>query len=237
MIRRLITEKQKEQVSEMFNNIAPSYDSLNRFLSGGIDKRWRRRLADSLRPHNPKTILDVATGTADVAIMLAQLRPDKITGIDISAGMLEIAMKKISRLNLLNMIELKQADAAKLPFNNDSFDAVAVAFGVRNFENLHLGLSEIHRVMRPGGKLGILEFSIPKNRMIRWIFLIYLRNLLPLIGKTWSKNATAYNYLSETIQEFPYGCQFVSKLQNAGFSNANAEPLSMGIVTLYTALK
>ena len=228
----------KEQVAGMFNDIAFRYDFLNRFLSAGIDVRWRKKAIRQLEKISPKTILDVATGTADVAIMASDmLKSEKITGIDISDGMLDIGRKKIQKLGLQNTIELLNGDCETINFNNDSFDAVTVAFGVRNFENLEKGLSEIKRVLKPGGKLVVLEFSKPKSAVVKVLYNLYMKIITPGVGKLFSKNRNAYQYLDESINKFPEGKQFTAILDNLGYSNIYTKPLSLGICSIYCGEK
>ena len=194
----------KEQVAEMFDDIAGRYDFLNRFLSAGIDIRWRKKALKQLAEKKPQTILDVATGTADLAIMASNiLKPVKITGIDISNGMLNIGREKITALNLQNTIELLNGDSEAISFPDNSFDAVMVAFGVRNFQDLQKGLSEIRRVLKPGGKLMVLEFSKPKILGVSAFYRLYMNVITPAICKLFSKNVGAYKYLNESIQKFP----------------------------------
>jgi demethylmenaquinone methyltransferase / 2-methoxy-6-polyprenyl-1,4-benzoquinol methylase len=228
----------KEQVASMFNDIAFRYDFLNRFLSGGIDRYWRKQAIAQLKLLNPALILDVATGTADVAIMMNKyLKAQKITGIDISEGMLEIGRKKIARQNLDAKIVLLQGDSEDIQFADNSFDAVTVAFGVRNFENLQKGLKEIKRVLRPGGKLVVLEFSQPKSAGFKGIYTFYLKLIAPRIGKMLSRNDDAYRYLNDSVSAFPEGQRFVDILLEAGYSNTNMKRLSLGICSIYSGDK
>ncbi len=228
----------KEQVAGMFDNIAVRYDFLNRFLSAGIDISWRKKAIHQLKEINPKQILDVATGTADVAIMMTKiLDADKITGIDISNGMLDIGRQKINKLDLKNKIELLNGDSEAINFNDNSFDAVTVAFGVRNFQNLEKGLAEIKRVLKPGGKLVILEFSHPKLPIIKTIYQLYMSIITPGIGKLFSKNKDAYQYLDESIKKFPEGKQFIEVLNKTGYQNSYSKTLSLGICSIYCGKK
>jgi len=228
----------KQQVAGMFDDISGRYDFLNRFLSAGIDIRWRKKAISQLNDLNPKTILDVATGTADVAIMTANLlKPTKITGIDISDGMLDMGRKKIIKLGLQNTIELLNGDSEAINFNDDSFDAVTVAFGVRNFQQLEKGLSEIKRVLRPGGKLVVLEFSKPTKPFVRSIYNFYMKIVTPNMGKLFSKNRDAYQYLDESIKKFPEGKKFTDILDNLGYKNTYSKPLSLGICSIYCGEK
>ncbi|HRI28704.1 MAG TPA: bifunctional demethylmenaquinone methyltransferase/2-methoxy-6-polyprenyl-1,4-benzoquinol methylase UbiE [Chitinophagales bacterium] len=227
----------KEQVAKMFNNIAPRYDLLNRVLSLGIDRWWRYIAINRLKEVQPKTILDVATGTADVALATMRLKPHKVVGIDISAQMLELGKQKIQQRNLQNIITLMQGDAENLPFDNNSFDAITVAFGVRNFENLEKGLAELFRVLKPGGKLVVLEFSKPKIFPMKQLFSIYFTYVLPFIGKLISKDSHAYTYLPESVQAFPEGNNFTGILQQTGFKSTQCTPLTFGISSVYTGIK
>lgn len=228
----------KQQVAGMFNDIAFRYDFLNRFLSAGIDVRWRKKAIRQLQEIQPKTILDVATGTADVAIMASGiLKPRKIVGIDISEGMLDIGRKKVQKLGLQNTIELLNGDCETINFDNDSFEAVTVAFGVRNFENLEKGLSEIKRVLKPGGKLVVLEFSKPESAVVKSMYNLYMKIICPNVGKLFSKNRNAYRYLDESIKKFPEGKNFTSILDNLGYRNTYSKPLSLGICSIYCGEK
>jgi demethylmenaquinone methyltransferase/2-methoxy-6-polyprenyl-1,4-benzoquinol methylase len=227
----------KEQVAEMFDNIAGNYDFLNHFLSMGIDIYWRKRLVKRLKKQAPKYILDVATGTGDLAIEMLKADPKKIIGIDISNGMLEVGRKKIKAKGLEDIITLQQADSENLPFDDDSFDAVSVSFGARNFENLEKGLSEMCRVMRPGGKLYILEFSKPTIFPFKQTYQFYFKYILPLVGKMVSKDNAAYTYLPESVGAFPYGSKLNNIIEKCGYSNVHNHPLTMGIATIYIAEK
>lgn len=228
----------KEQVAGMFDNIALRYDFLNRFLSAGIDISWRKKAINQLKEIKPKQILDVATGTADVAIMMTKiLDAEKITGIDISNGMLEIGRQKINKLELNNKIELINGDSEAINFNDNSFDAVTVAFGVRNFQNLEVGLAEIKRVLKPGGKIVILEFSHPDLPIIKTIYRLYMSIITPGIGKLFSKNKGAYQYLDESIKKFPEGKQFIEVLNKTGYQNTYSKTLSLGICSIYCGKK
>ena len=228
----------KEQVADMFDNIAYRYDFLNRFLSAGTDIWWRKKAIRQLKKLNPKQILDVATGTADVAIMtISLLHPDKITGIDISDGMLEIGRAKIKKHGLENSIELINGDSETIKFADNSFDAVTVAFGVRNFQHLEKGLSEIKRVLKPGGKLVVLEFSQPKTGGIKQLYNVYMKLVAPNVGKLFSKNRNAYKYLDESIKKFPEGKNFTLILDSLGYTNTYCKPLSLGICSIYCGEK
>lgn len=228
----------KQQVAEMFDDIAHRYDFLNRFLSAGIDIRWRKKALGYLKPLQPKILLDVATGTADVAIMAsALLKPDKIIGIDISEGMLEKGRQKVKKNGLGSTIELLKGDSETINFENASFDAVTVAFGVRNFQNLEKGLSEIYRVLKPGGKLVVLEFSQPTSPVVKSFYNIYMKIVAPGMGKIFSKNKCAYQYLDESIKKFPEGKRFVQILDSVGYKNTESKTLSLGICSIYCGEK
>ncbi|MBS1680484.1 MAG: bifunctional demethylmenaquinone methyltransferase/2-methoxy-6-polyprenyl-1,4-benzoquinol methylase UbiE [Bacteroidetes bacterium] len=227
----------KEQVARMFDSISGKYDFLNHFLSLGIDIRWRRKAINFLQTDKPKLILDVATGTGDFALEAMRLHPEKIIGIDISEGMLEVGRKKIKSRGCEGFIELKSGDSENLPFEENKFDAVTVAFGVRNFENLERGLSEIRRVLKPGGRMVVLEFSKPEKFPMKQLYSFYFRWILPKIGKAVSHDATAYTYLPESVQAFPDGQDFISVLSRLGFKNTACRPLTFGISSLYTATK
>ena len=228
----------KEQVADMFDNIAYRYDFLNRFLSVGIDIQWRKKAIQQLKDIDPQQILDVATGTADVAIMAARiLQPEKIIGIDISEGMLSFGRKKIIKLGLENLIELLNGDSETIKFEDNSFDAVTVAFGVRNFQHLEKGLSEIKRVLKPGGKLVVLEFSKPKAAIVKQLYNVYMNSVAPGFGKIFSKNRNAYKYLDESIRKFPEGKNFTNILDDLGYTNTFCKPLSFGICSIYCGVK
>lgn len=228
----------KTQVTAMFDNIAQRYDFLNRLLSLGIDKIWRKKAIHQLKNLKPKYILDVATGTADVALETARrLHPDKIIGLDISAEMLSFGREKIQKQGMSDLIELVQGDSENLPFANNTFDAITVAFGVRNFENLEQGLSEMNRVLKTGGKLVVLEFSKPHAFPFKQLFQFYFRNILPIIGEWTSQDPRAYQYLFESVQVFPEGKQFLNILQNTGYKTSKCIPLTLGVCSIYVAEK
>ncbi|MCP9235057.1 bifunctional demethylmenaquinone methyltransferase/2-methoxy-6-polyprenyl-1,4-benzoquinol methylase UbiE [Lewinella sp. JB7] len=229
-------ESKKAEVGRMFDAIAPTYDLLNRGTSLGIDTLWRRKLIAQLDPVRHRHILDVATGTADVAIQTAK-RTDAahVTGLDLSEGMLEIGRRKVTKLQLDDRITLVQGDSEQLPFADDSFDAVTVAFGVRNFENLERGLSEMRRVLRPGGKLVILEFSRIRVAPLRWAFNFYFGKIMPLIGRLQSNDPRAYAYLFESVQVFPSGRHFTAILDRVGFNDTRCKSLTFGVASIYTA--
>ena len=227
----------KEQVAEMFDNISHRYDFLNHFLSLGIDKLWRKKAVNILRKSNPKVILDVATGTGDFAIESLSLHPEKIYGIDISNGMLDRGRIKIEKQNKQDIIELKYGDSENIPFEDNFFDAITVAFGVRNFENLEKGLTEMKRVLKKGGKAVILEFSKPKSFPIKQIYNLYFHKVLPKIGKTVSKDSSAYTYLPESVEAFPEGKAFEDILGKVGFKVENTYPLFFGVSSIYVVEK
>lgn len=222
----------------MFDQIAFRYDLLNRFLSGGIDIYWRKQAIKELKKCNPKIILDVATGTADVAILSWKyLRPEKIIGIDISEGMLHLGRDKVAKLLLSNNIELKQGDGEAISFPDNTFDAITVAFGVRNFQNLEQGLHEMYRVLKPDGKMVILEFSKPKQMVFKGLYNLYMKIICPGIGKWLTKNREAYQYLHNSVKAFPEGKTFLHILQHVGFSETSLKRLSLGICTIYCGQK
>ncbi len=221
----------------MFNDIAPKYDFLNHFLSAGIDKIWRKKVRKILTPDKPGKILDVATGTGDLAVELAKLHPQTIIGIDIATEMLDIGTVKIKRKNLDNIIKLQKGDSENIEFPDNYFDAVTVAFGVRNYENLQKGLKEMNRVMKNGGKTVILEFSKPAKFPVKNIYNFYFKYILPKLGKMVSKNDEAYSYLPDSVSKFPEGESFINELVDAGFKNPAQKRLTFGIATIYTATK
>jgi demethylmenaquinone methyltransferase / 2-methoxy-6-polyprenyl-1,4-benzoquinol methylase len=227
----------KEQVAKMFDNISHRYDFLNHFLSLGIDKAWRRKAIGSLKSSAPRVILDVATGTGDFAIQALTLNPDKVFGIDISEGMLEVGRKKLRERNLTGKIELQKGDSENLPFEENKFDAVTVAFGVRNFENLEKGLREIFRVLKPGGKLIVLEFSRPKAFPMKQGYSVYFKFVLPKIGRFVSSDKAAYTYLPESVEAFPDGANFLRILETVGFNETRCTELTFGISSIYSATK
>jgi demethylmenaquinone methyltransferase/2-methoxy-6-polyprenyl-1,4-benzoquinol methylase len=232
------TDRKKKQVEKMFDNIAFRYDFLNRFLSAGIDVSWRKKAIKLLLSSNPKQILDVATGTGDFAITSYEiLKADKITGIDISDGMLAIGRQKIEKAGLQKNIELLKGDSEAILFDDNSFDAVTVAFGVRNFENLEKGLSEIKRVLRPGGKLIVLECTKPSMQVIKQFYHFYMKFITPKIGKIIAKNNDAYQYLNDSVLQFPEKENFTQILKQSGYRNAFYKTLTLGICTIYCAEK
>jgi len=232
-----LSTSKKQQIEQMFDDIAGKYDFLNRFLSMGIDISWRRKTINSLKEVNPRRILDVATGTADLAIEALRLNPERVTGVDLSAQMLEKGREKLKTKGLQDKISLVKGDSEKLPFSDRSFDAVTVAFGVRNFENLLPGIREMHRVLRPGGKLAVLEFSKPRSFPFKQVYNFYFSYILPMLGRMVSKSSNAYTYLPESVKHFPEGEAFSAYLQQAGFTNIAVKPLTFGICTLYTGIK
>lgn len=232
------SSSKKEQITEMFDNISPKYDLLNRLLSGRMDVVWRRKAISYLKKENPKCILDIATGTGDLAIEAnMQLRPEKIIGVDISEGMLAYGREKMEKLGLSDKIELQIGDSEKLAFKDNSFDAVIVSFGVRNFENLLEGLKDMCRVTKPGGSCMVLEFSKPSKFPFKQFYSFYSENILPLIGKLISKDQSAYAYLPESVRAFPDGKNFLHIFEQAGFKETRAVPLTFGICTIYLGKK
>jgi len=221
----------------MFDAISNNYDFLNHFLSLGIDIGWRKKAIALLAPGAPKVILDVATGTGDFAIAALKLHPEKIIGVDISEGMLDVGRKKMEAQGHTATIELRTGDSENLPFEENKFDAVIVAFGVRNFENLEKGLAEIRRVLRPDGRMVVLEFSKPRAFPMKQLYTFYFRFILPKIGRWFSRDASAYTYLPESVQAFPDGNDFLAILTKLGFKNSTCQPLTFGISSLYSAVK
>lgn len=227
----------KEQVARMFDSISGKYDFLNHFLSLGIDIRWRKKAIKLLASGNPKLILDVATGTGDFAVETLALNPDKVIGVDISEGMLEVGRKKMIAKGYDKKIELRSGDSENLPFEENKFDAVIVAFGVRNFENLEKGLEEMRRVLKPGGQVVVLEFSKPRSFPFKQLYNFYFKYILPLVGKLVSRDPAAYTYLPESVQAFPDGNDFINILNRIGYKETKCKPLTLGISSLYTAIK
>lgn len=227
----------KKQVEQMFDAISPKYDLLNRVLSGGIDIQWRKKVIKIIQKTEPETILDIATGTGDLAIMMAKHTKAKITGLDLSAGMLEVGKQKVAIEKLQNRIEMVQGDSENLPFPDNSFDCVTVSFGVRNFENLSKGLAEIRRVLKPGGTFVILEFSYPAKFPMKQLYSFYSSTLLPLIGRLVSKDQSAYTYLPESISAFPQGEEMKSILRQVDFLQPQDHRLTFGIASIYSAVK
>ena len=227
----------KEQVTKMFDSIAHSYDFLNHFLSLGIDIMWRKKAVKEISKIKPQYILDIATGTGDLAIECAKLKPKKIIGVDISNNMLNVGRTKILKKGLSDLIDMKNGDSENLSFEDNKFDAITAGFGVRNFENLDKGLNELYRVLNQEGKIVILEPSEPKSFPFKQIYLVYFNTILPMLGKVFSKDSSAYTYLPNSVAAFPCGNEFVQKLKKAGFKNAKHTPLTFGIAALYTGTK
>jgi len=228
----------KEQVADMFNNISKTYDFLNHFMSAGIDIVWRKIAVSELKKDKPQLILDVATGTGDFAFEAIKiLQPKKIIGVDISKGMLNIAQKKIDKRSMGNRFEVRMGDSEKLLFEANQFDAVTVAYGVRNFENLEAGMADMCRVLKPGGKAVILEFSRPRLFPIKQLYHFYFNYITPFIGKVFSKDARAYSYLPESVAAFPDGLRFTALMEKVGFKNTKQRPLAFGVCSVYTGVK
>ncbi len=232
-----IAGSKKEQVASMFNNIAGKYDFLNHFLSMNIDKIWRRKLIQVIKKNSPLQILDVATGTGDLAIAALKCNPNHIHGIDISEGMLNVGIEKISTRRLESKITLQKGDAENIPFENNKFDAITVAFGVRNFENLEAGLQEMYRVTKNNGICAVLEFTMPEKFPVKQLYTFYFKYILPVLGKLVSKDRSAYTYLPESVKAFPQYNTFVNKMEQAGFANCSFRKLSMGIACIYIGYK
>jgi demethylmenaquinone methyltransferase / 2-methoxy-6-polyprenyl-1,4-benzoquinol methylase len=229
--------EKKEQVAQMFDNIANRYDLLNSILSLGIHKGWRKKCVNLLREKKPLHILDVATGTGDFAIECSKLDPEKIIGIDISEGMLAKGREKVSRLKLQSLITLEYGNAETVNFANDQFDAIVVGFGVRNFQDLEKGLSNLYRMLKPGGQLVILEFSYPKNFLVKSAYNFYFSYITPVVGKIFSKDTRAYSYLTESVKAFPNNERFTTILDKLKFKNTSFTVLSMGIAAIYRGRK
>ncbi len=232
----LSPESKKAQVEQMFDSISPKYDFLNHTLSLGIDKIWRKKAINELKVVNPKKILDVATGTGDMAIEALRLNPDKVVGIDISEGMMTFGREKLKKAGITNIV-LEKGDSENINYPDNEFDAVMVAFGVRNFENLEKGLTEMNRVMRKDGKVAILEFSKPASFPFKQGYNFYFNNILPFIGKVFSKNNKAYTYLPESVKAFPDGSDFIKIMTKCGYLDCKEKRFMFGICTLYTAVK
>lgn len=230
-------KSKKEEVAQMFDNISSRYDFLNHFLSLGIDKLWRKRAIKMLKSISPKKILDIATGTGDFALEALKLSPSEVIGLDISEGMLEKGREKMVKRKKDHIISLLYGDSENIPFENDYFDALTVGFGVRNFENLEKGLSEMLRVVKPGGMLIILEFSKPKKFPVKQVFNFYSKRIIPLLGKSISKDKRAYAYLPESVAAFPEGKDFEQILTQLGYKNVQSRPVSGGIATIYSGIK
>ena len=227
----------KEQVTQMFNTISEHYDGLNRVISFGIDIKWRKRVVAILKKKKPEMLLDIATGTGDLAINLVQTGAKKIVGLDISPGMLEVGKKKVLAKQMERTIEMIEGDSENLPFEDNTFDAVTVAFGVRNFETLEKGLSEIYRVLKPTGTFVVLETSVPTKTPYKQGYHFYTKNILPRIGKLFSKDDSAYAYLSESASVFPHGENFNNILRKIGFIDVVNKPQTFGVASIYVATK
>lgn len=230
-------QQKKQQVEQMFDNIAPRYDFLNHFLSLGIDRLWRKKAIRILSGFKHEKVLDVATGTGDFAIAASKIKPQKIVGFDLSEQMLNVGREKVKRLGLADVIEFRKGDSEAMPFDDDQFDAITVAFGVRNFENLENGLKEFFRVLKKDGVVIILEFSKPKYFPMKQLYLFYFFKILPFVGKLVSKDSSAYSYLPESVMAFPDDQRFLSILKNTGFQNGRQKRLTFGIATIYIAQK
>ena len=230
-------QSKKQQVESMFDNISANYDSLNRVISLGIDKSWRKKVIKKVIDHQPDTVLDVATGTGDLIIALGKSSASELIGLDISKGMLKTGEEKIKAKGLQDRILMQQGDAEAIPYADDHFDAITVAFGVRNFEDLEKGLTEMNRVLKPGGSLVILETAVPTQFPFKQFYKLYSNNILPLIGKLFSKDKSAYRYLSESASVFPYGEAFNNILMKSGFKDVKDKPQTFGVASIYTATK
>ena len=227
----------KEQVAQMFDTISGNYDGLNRVISFGIDVKWRKKVLKMVSDKNPEIILDIATGTGDLAILMTKTNAKKIIGLDISAGMLDVGRKKIAQKNLSDKIEMVLGDSENIPYDDNTFDAITVAFGVRNFETLEKGLAEILRVLKPNGIFVILETSVPTKTPYKQGYTFYSKYILPLIGKLFSKDDSAYQYLSDSASVFPFGEALNNILRKIGFIEVKALPQTMGVATIYSASK
>ncbi|HLV38212.1 bifunctional demethylmenaquinone methyltransferase/2-methoxy-6-polyprenyl-1,4-benzoquinol methylase UbiE [Xanthomarina sp.] len=227
----------KEQVTKMFDAISKEYDGLNRVISFGIDIKWRKKVVALVAKTQANSVLDIATGTGDLAINLAQTNAKQIIGLDISKGMLEVGKQKVLNKNLQDRIEMVVGDSENLPFEDNHFDAITVGFGIRNFETLEKGLSEIHRVLKPGGIFVILETSVPTKTPFKQGYNLYSKNILPIIGKLFSKDRSAYRYLSDSASVFPYGETLNNILREIGFINVESKPQTFGVATIYTSSK
>lgn len=231
-------EEKGQQVERMFDSIAHSYDLLNHTLSMGIDKHWRKAAINSLKPFCPKTILDVATGTGDFALLAAkELHPDKLLGVDLSEGMMKVAAEKVKKVGLDSTISFQKEDCTQLSLNDNTFDALTVAYGIRNFQNLDKGLEEMHRVLRPGGRLVIIELTAPNRFPMKQLFWLYSHVLMPTVGKIISHDSKAYSYLPATMEAFPQGEVMQNILQKAGFKDVKFKRFTFGLSTMYTAAK
>jgi len=231
------TLSKKDQVTQMFDTISGSYDELNRVISLGIDVKWRKKVVDLVAKKNPENILDIATGTGDLAILMTQTSAKKIVGLDLSLGMLDVGKQKIIDKNLTERIEMVVGDSENIPYPDNYFDAITVSFGIRNFETLEKGLAEIYRVLKPNGIFVILETSVPTKFPFKQGYAFYTKLILPLIGKIFSKDNNAYGYLSESAANFPYGEALNNILQKISFIECKAMPQTFGVATIYTATK
>jgi len=229
--------KKKEHIQQMFNDISDRYDFLNHFLSFGIDFFWRRKFIHQLSIYKPRRVLDIATGTGDLALLISKLNPEQITGIDISEKMLAIAKRKVIQKGMQSIIVFEEGDAADLPYKNETFDAITVAFGIRNFEDIEKGLSEMKRVLKTGGIMMILEFSHPESFPMKELYGFYSRRIIPFIGKLVSGNNHAYSYLPESVSSFPSGKKFLEILEKGGMKNLSQHPMTFGVVTIYSSEK
>lgn len=227
----------KNQIENMFNSISVEYDFLNRLITFGNDKKWRKKMYTIAKSFAPKNLLDIATGTADIALALSKIKGSKIIGVDISEKMLDVGRNKINAKNLSHQIVLEAGDAENLLYSNEYFDVATIGFGVRNFENLEKGLKESHRVLKKNGALIILETSIPKNPVIRYFYFLFSRSFIPIFGSVFSKNKSAYRYLQKSAEKFPSGKQFVSVLITCGFKNIVVKPQMLGATSIYIAHK
>ncbi len=227
----------KEQVTQMFDNVSSNYDFLNRLLTFGIDVSWRKKVVKMVADQNAKIIMDIATGTGDLAIMLAKINPEKVIGLDISQGMLDVGKKKVEQLNLTDKVEMVIGDSENLTFADNTFDAITVGFGVRNFEDLEKGLGEIYRVLKPKGTFVVLETSQPTNFLVKQGFTFYSKYIIPTVGKIFSKDKNAYQYLPESAAAFPYGEEFNNILLKTGFNTSKVYPQTFGAATIYQAFK
>ncbi len=230
--------KKKEQIEQMFDTISSNYDGLNRVISLGIDQKWRKKVVQRIVDHKPETVLDIATGTGDLAIAFAKLMPDtKVTGLDISDGMLSVARKKVVDQDFAKNLDFIQADSEAMPFKDDHFDAITVSFGIRNFETLEKGLSEILRVLKPGGLFIVLETSVPTKFPYKQGYWLHTNAVLPIIGKLFSKDKVAYSYLSKSAAAFPHGERLNNIFKNIGFIGIENRPQTFGVATIYSATK
>lgn len=231
------SSSKKEEVAEMFNNISGRYDFLNHFLSVGIDKIWRKKAIRELKDLKVERVLDIATGTGDFALAALKLKPKEVIGVDISSGMLEVGKQKMKRKGVDKIVRMELGDSEDLPFDDNYFDGITVGFGVRNFENLEKGLGEMLRVLRPGGKAVVLEFSKPKRFPVKQLFGFYSKRMIPFFGRMISKDKRAYTYLPESVEAFPEGSDFEAILAKVGYGSIRSRKVSGGIATIYTGIK